>query len=113
MHEMSLAESVIQIVEDCARREGAQRVLRVCLEIGDLAAVERESMRFCFDAVTRGGVADGAALDIVDTPGSAWCMDCSASIRIANLADDCPRCGSRKVQVTGGTEMKVREIELA
>ncbi len=69
MHEMALAESMLEIVEDTARRNGAARVKTVWLEIGALSHVAPEALRFCFDAVTRGGIADGAQLTIVATPG--------------------------------------------
>ena len=52
MHEMSLAEGIIQLVEDAARADGCNKVKVIWLEIGQLAAVEKEALRFCFDAVT-------------------------------------------------------------
>lgn len=112
MHEMSLAEGVLQIVEDAARVQGFSRVRLVRLEVGRLANVEPEALRFCFDAVTRGSLAEGAGLDIVDTPGAGWCMQCSDSVPVAALYDACPRCGSFQVQVTAGTEMRVKELEV-
>lgn len=112
MHEMSLAEGVLQIVEDAARTQKFRRVSAVVLEIGKLSTVEPESMRFCFDAVTRGSVAEGARLEIVETPGSAWCMKCSQSVDVATRYDPCPLCQSYQLQVTGGTEMRVKELEV-
>jgi hydrogenase nickel incorporation protein HypA/HybF len=87
-------------------------VRAVRLEIGRLANVEVEAMRFCFDAVTRGSVAEAARLEIDETPGAGWCMRCAATVPIASAVDACPRCGGYEVAVTGGTEMKVRELEL-
>lgn len=110
MHEMSIAESVLGIVEDTARREGFARVQEVRLEIGRLAAVEVEALRFCFDAVVRGSVADGARLEIDETPGTAWCFDCSKPVEVASRADDCPSCGGAKLQVSGGTDMRVKDL---
>jgi len=112
MHEMALAEGVLQIVQDAAKREGFRRVRAVWLEIGRLSSVEPEAMRFCFDAVTRHSVADGAQLEIVETPGAAWCMQCSAPAAIGAVGDPCPSCGSYQLQVTGGTEMRVKELEV-
>src|SRR5512147_542461 len=63
MHEMSLAEGVLQIIEDAAQAQQFGRVTTVWLEIGQLAGVEVEAMRFCFDAVTRDTIADGAKLE--------------------------------------------------
>lgn len=113
MHEMSLAEGVLQLIEDAARREQFSRVTAVWLEIGRLAGVEVEAMRFCFYAVMRGSVADGARLEIVETPGSGWCMACGDTVPIDESFSACPRCGGYQVQVTGGTEMRVRELEVA
>ena len=112
MHEMTLAEGVLQILQDAATREGFRRVRTVRLEVGKLASVEPEAMRFCFDVVTRRSVAEGARLEIVETPGSAWCMRCSAQAAIGALGDACPRCGSYQLQVTAGTEMRVSELDV-
>ena len=70
MHEMSLAEGVLQLVEDTARREAASRVKTVVLEIGQMSSVEPEALRFCFESVTRGSIAQGATLEIVCVPGA-------------------------------------------
>lgn len=112
MHEMSLAEGVVQIVEDYARRESFRRVKAVWLEIGRLSGVEMEAMRFCFEAATRSTVAEGATLEILETPGSAWCLQCSEPVSVAARYDPCPRCGGYQLQVTGGTEMRVKELEV-
>jgi hydrogenase nickel incorporation protein HypA/HybF len=113
MHEMSLAEGVLGVVADAARANHPCTVRTVRLQIGALAAVELDALRFAFEVVKRGSVADGARLDIVEVPGSAWCMQCARSVAIAGRTDPCPECGSWQLQVTGGSEMRVMELELA
>jgi hydrogenase nickel incorporation protein HypA/HybF len=113
MHEMSLAEGILQIIEDTARANAASQVRAVLLELGTLSQVEEPALRFCFDAVTRGTVAQGARLDVLATAGRAWCMPCGAEVPLARLGEACPHCGSYQLQVTQGDEMKVREIEVA
>ena len=112
MHEMSLVEGVLQLMEEAAASQGFSRVKTVWLEIGELAGTEKEALRFCFDVVTRDSLADGARLEIVDLRGQAWCMQCAASVHVAALFDACPQCGSHQIQVTGGNEMRVRELEV-
>lgn len=112
MHEMSIAEGILQLIEETARQEQAQRVTVVVLEIGQLASVEVESLRFCFDAVVRDSVAAGARLEIVETPGRGWCLDCNQSVPLSEKLSGCPLCGGFRVQVTGGTEMRVKELEV-
>ena len=112
MHEMSLAEGILQLVEETAHREKARQVKRVILEIGDLAAIEESALRFCFDAVVDTSIAEGAVLEILRVPGTGWCWACAETVVMAHLTDPCPRCGGYKVQATGGTEMRVKEIEI-
>lgn len=113
MHEMSLAEGVLQLIEDSARQQDFSRVSTVWLEIGQLSGVEVDAMKFCFDAVTRGSVADGARLEIIALPGTGWCMACSINVPMAEIFGECPQCGGHQMQVTGGTEMRVKELEVA
>ena len=113
MHEMSLAEGVLQLIEDAAREQEFARVTAVWLEIGQLSGVEVEAMTFCFDAVTRDSIAAGARLEIIVLPGIGWCMECSQTVPMSEVFGECPRCGSHRMQVTGGTEMRVKELEVA
>lgn len=112
MHEMSLAMGILQIIEDAARAQQFARVRSVWLEIGALAAVEAEAMRFCFDAVTRGTVAEGASLEVIEVAGQGLCFNCNQTVPLAALYDPCPACGGHPVQATGGTEMRVKELEV-
>ncbi len=112
MHEMALSESVLQSIESNARAEGFARVLAVHLEIGELAGVDAEAMRFSFDAVTRGTLAEHARLDISAAPGEAWCLPCGHTVRIAKRFDPCPDCGSHQLQVTGGEDMLLKSLEV-
>ena len=113
MHEMSLAEGVLQVIEDAAQRDHFSKVTTVWLEIGQLSGVEPQAMAFCFDAVTRGSVAEGARLEIVATPGVGWCMAGAKSVPMNEVFGECPDCGGYQLQVTGGTEMRVKELEVA
>ncbi len=112
MHEMSLAEGVLQIIEDAAQGQDFRRVKTVWLEIGQLAAVEVEAMRFCFDAVARDSVAQGARLEVIEIPGRAWCSRCAEAVKVESLFDLCPKCGSHRIQVTNGQEMRVKELDV-
>ena len=112
MHEMALAESVLQIIEDHALKQRFARVKSVWLEIGALSGVEPEAMRFCFDAVTRGSIAEGAQLEIVAIPGSGWCMQCEDTVAMPERYAACPRCRGYELRPSGGMEMRVKELEV-
>lgn len=112
MHEMSLCEGVLQVIEAEARAQHFVRVRRVRLEVGALACVEVEAMRFSFDAVTRGTLAQGANLEIIAVPGEAWCMCCARAQPVVQRYDECPECGSVLLQPTRGEELRVKDLEV-
>ena len=109
---MSLAEGVLQLIEDAAREQQFEKVTKVWLEISQLSGVEVEAMSFCFDVVTRDSIADGARLEIIALPGTGWCMKCAMTVPMVEVFGECPQCGGHQLQVTGGTEMRVKELEV-
>ncbi len=112
MHEMSLCEGVLQVLEEQARIQSYHRVKQVWLEIGALSGVETEALRFSFEVVCRGTLAEGARLNIIQIPGRAWCLPCAKSIALSHRYDPCPDCGGHQLQVTGGDEMRIKELEV-
>lgn len=113
MHEMALCESILGILREQAGRDDFSKVERVCLEVGPLSGVETDALRFGFDVVMRGSLAEGATLDIVTPPATAWCLPCSETVAISERFDPCPECGSHQLQVTSGEEMRIKELEVS
>lgn len=112
MHELSLCEGIVQILESSAASQGFNRVKTVWLEIGGLAGVETSALRFNFDIVTRNTLAQDATLEIIDVPGEAWCLQCSKLVPVAQRFDACPECDSYQLQVTAGEDMRIKELEV-
>ena len=112
MHELSLCEGILQILEEQSRTQCFSRVHRVCLEIGALASVEPEALRFNFDVVTQGTLAEGSRLEIVVVPAQAWCLPCGGKVSIRQYFDVCPQCGSHQLQVIEGEELRIQQLEV-
>jgi len=112
MHEMALTESILRLLEEQAAEQSFHKVRTIWLEIGALSTVDPESLRFCFDAIRSGTLAEGAVLEIIALPGQAFCMDCMQTVEVAQRYDPCPVCGSERLQVTGGDSMRVKELEV-
>lgn len=112
MHEMALCENILQVLEEQAVEQDYATVKTVWLEIGPLAGVELEALRFSFDAVANGTLADQAELVIVETRGEAWCSSCTKTVPIRQRFDACPHCGGYELQVTGGEELRIKELEV-
>lgn len=112
MHEMSICEGILQVLETTARQQGFTHVRTVWLEIGPLAGVEVEALRFCFDAVMRGSLAEAARLEIIEMPGEGVCLQCGATVPVRQRYDPCPACDGYGVRLTRGEEMRIKELEV-
>ena len=106
MHEMSIACSIVDIAEEQARAAGARRVNTVEIEVGALAGIEVESLRFCWDAARR-GLAAGAGLVVHGIPGRGFCPRCEAETDVDYHVALCPACEGG-LRILQGRELRVR-----
>lgn len=113
MHEMSLCENVIQIVEDAAKAESFNSVIGIWIEVGSLAGVEISALEFCFDIIRQNSIAENATLHIIEVPALAWCKACKKNVEIQQRFSPCPLCVGHQLEFTSGDEMKIKELEVA
>jgi len=112
MHELSLCEGIMQIIEQQARSQKFTKVNKVVLDVGVLSGVEISALEFSFEVVMQGTVAQNAQLIINHIKAQASCMQCSETFTINQRYDACPQCGSFELQISSGDEMKVKELEV-
>ena len=112
MHELSIAQSIVDIVEQYVPdgREGA--VESVHIRVGQLAGVVPESLEFCFSAIVSDTPLSGARLDIERVATKSRCTACDESFLIERPAFRCPSCGGSELKLISGTELQVVEIQL-
>ncbi|WP_037457595.1 hydrogenase maturation nickel metallochaperone HypA [Skermanella stibiiresistens] len=110
---MALCQGILDIIRERAAADGFSRVAVVRLSVGALSHVDPHALEFGFDVVTRGGLAEGAAL-LIDRPrGQAFCMACSTTVTIPARGEPCPDCGGHQLMVVAGDEMRVVELEVS
>lgn len=112
MHEMSLAEGILQVLESEAQRQQFTKVKTIWLEIGALANVEIPALEFALEVVLRHSLAEQAKLHIMALPALAWCLPCGKTVEIKQRYEACPNCGSYQLQVSSGDEMRIKELEV-
>ncbi len=112
VHELSLAEHALEIIQEAAEREGFERVHRVRVEVGRLSHVQPEALRFAFAAVCAGTCADGAVLEIIDTPGVGECPHCLVRVAMDTEPAWCASCDDSVLRVVAGTRMAVRDLDV-
>ena len=112
MHELSIAQSLLDIVVQEAARHGVERVIRVGVRVGAFSAVVPSSLTFSFDLIKEGTVAAGAELAIEEMPLTGLCQDCGQVLdNMDSPIEECPACGSNKIELTQGRELTIAYIE--
>ena len=108
MHELSITQSV---VDAACERAGGRPVRSIRVQVGALTAVVPEAMRFCFDLVTEGTVAQGARLEVELRAAAGHCRTCDGDFALPDAILLCP-CGSADVAVTAGRELRILSMEV-
>ncbi|MCX7817028.1 MAG: hydrogenase maturation nickel metallochaperone HypA [Syntrophales bacterium] len=108
-----MVESLLDIVEEYARRESFKCVKVVRLSMGRFSHVVPDALRFAFEIRARDSIAEGARIDIDILPASLYCFPCEREMEMESSDLVCPKCGSREVLlVKGMEELKLLELEV-
>ena len=108
MHELGITQNIVAIV---AEHANGRPVSRVVLEVGTLAGLMTDTIRFCFDVVTEGTPLHGATLEIRRIEARGRCRACGAQFTQQTLFSPCS-CGSHDVERLTGEELRIKEYEL-
>ena len=112
MHELSLAQALVDQVTELAEQNGCRKILSVDVSIGALSGVMRESLEFCFPMVAHGTALDGAVLNVEEVPLTAECGDCRRISNPEPFEIECCHCGSMNLMVTKGRDFKLISFEV-
>ncbi|MEF9908395.1 hydrogenase maturation nickel metallochaperone HypA/HybF [Streptomyces sp. P9-A2] len=114
MHEMSVALSVVDQVEQAARSRAGHRVHRIRLDIGELAGVVPDALGFCFELACSGTVLEGAALVTRFVPGRASCAPCGRAWDTGMPPDMiCASCRGGATELLSGRELRITAVHWA
>ena len=112
MHELSVCLALIEQVERIAAERDANRVTRICLDLGPLSGVEAELLSRAYPLASAGSVADGAELVVNQAEIVIRCNECNAQTTVSPNRLLCGQCDSFRTQVVAGDELLLRSVEL-
>lgn len=112
MHELSVALSLIELVEEEALRLDG-RVSAVHLRLGALAGVEKQALHASWELACAGTGLEGSRLVIVDVAVVVYCTQC-AQVQALGIAHwfCCPECGAPTPDVRQGRELELAALEV-
>lgn len=115
MHEISLVQGLFQQLEDLARTNNANKVIKVTMEIGPLSGVVIDSFRFGFEILAKDyQLMQSAELEI-DVPTVTYrCTNCSFEQKTtsAERPDGCPQCDELLLIPSGGDDLILKQVEM-
>ena len=112
MHELSVCLALIEQVERIAAERGANRVTRICLDLGPLSGVEAELLERAYPLAANGSIADGAELVVNKTELVVHCSECDSRTAVPPNRLICGQCRGFRTCVVAGEELLLRSVEL-
>ncbi|QMV19890.1 hypothetical protein GOB94_15285 [Granulicella sp. 5B5] len=112
MHEIGIANSIIEAGQTEAARVAGSKLVRVGIRIGALAGVDCDALRFALTALTQGTELDDVDFEIQSCPRRNRCLDCDEVFVTALYSDPCSRCGSETSVLVGGEELDLAYVEV-
>ncbi len=112
MHELSFAQSIVDIIHQSVPTDELRDVRIVRLKIGALSGVVADSLDFCFTAISAETPLARARLDIEQIPFAVLCNSCQKTFVNDIGYVVCPECGGVETTVVSGRELQLTEIEL-
>ena len=112
MHELSIAQSIVEMVQQHVPPSNWDHVVAVRLKVGTLSGVVPDSLEFSFQAITSDTPFRHARLEIETIPFRVQCNACQATTVSEGGFAACSQCGSIETKVLSGSELHISEIEL-
>ena len=112
MHEMGIANSILNGVDKELRLRPGSRAVKVGVRIGELAGVDPDALSFAFEALTIDTPRAGMKLDVKYVAPRSVCRDCRLEFEVRNYELLCPSCGSMATDRISGDEMEFIYLEI-
>jgi hydrogenase nickel incorporation protein HypA/HybF len=112
MHELSITQTLLDLVLEQAKENEAQRVEQIHLVIGEMTGVVDDCVRFYFELLSKGTVAEGAGLSMRRIPATARCRECGERFSFKEFEWICPRCGAARLEIIEGKELYLESLEV-
>ncbi|HEX4748926.1 MAG TPA: hydrogenase maturation nickel metallochaperone HypA [Bryobacteraceae bacterium] len=114
MHELSIALSIVEGVEEELVLRGNASATAVYLRLGPLSGVVRDALLFSYDIACEGTLLAGSKLVIEETRIILFCHKCGEERQAVSLQNlSCAVCDTPGADIRSGSELEVFLLELA
>jgi len=113
MHELGIAENILDIVKQSVPADQTSAVRNIRLRVGPFAGIVPDSLKFCFEVLSADAGMSNALLQIEETRLAASCRDCGNKSEVEKFEFRCPACGGGNLEIVSGKELELVEIEIS
>jgi hydrogenase nickel incorporation protein HypA/HybF len=112
MHELGVANSVLQEARQEALRHPGARLRKVRVRVGEMSGVNPEALMFCFQTVVRESTPEPVELEIENCARRQRCSACDLTFVVTDYDLRCPSCGTQETEFAGGDELELASLEM-
>lgn len=112
MHEMSIAQSLFDVLKEEMSRHRVKTLKSVRVNIGQMSAVVPDALSFCFEVIANGTELEGVKLIMDIIPLLGYCNECEKEFEIKEYNFFCSTCGGKNIETIGGQGMSIVEMEV-
>ena len=112
MHELAIAQAILDRAKAASERNGGGRVTKIGLRIGEISGVEPDALSFGIEVLSKDTALAGLTLEIEQPRRKLRCTACATEFEPEGFAVACPKCRHPASECIAGTELDVTFIEL-
>ena len=112
MHELSIAQSVVELAREIALKEQADSIKSIKIEIGALSGVALDALEFALEITRKNTILDKAAVTFLNIPGKALCRNCGVQFETNDLLMFCPNCHKSNFEIIDGKQLKIKSVTI-
>ena len=114
MHELSIANSLVEIATEHAQEADAEKIKSITLRIGALSCVHQSALEYSFELITKDTLLEGATLSVINVPVTIYCSECEQEVELPGIQKfRCPTCETPSADIRQGKELEIDSIEIA
>ena len=110
MHELSIAQSIVDLAEEVAYKEKADSVKSIDIEIGTLSGVVLEALEFAMETTVKNTMLENAKINLLIIPGKANCRNCNLDFETNDLLSLCPNCKKANFSIIEGKQLRIKSL---
>jgi len=110
MHETVVAQNLVEVISQEARKHGGKPV-GAKISCGELNAINDEVFSFAFEAISQGPPCEGMTLQVEHKPIQAECKVCGGTFAVKLSKPQCSNCLGEDFELLPDAPLVLEEIE--